>query len=94
MQPAPREVPPISPVQIVLLFGAALLLLSLPAVRQARTRLTLAGAVLVFLVAAGCSNNNNANSSTATPAGQYQVTVTGTSGGVTRSSNVTLTVNQ
>jgi hypothetical protein len=33
------------------------------------------------------------SSTPATPAGQYQVTVTGTSNSVSRSSNVTLTVN-
>jgi uncharacterized protein (TIGR03118 family) len=90
----PRNTTPVSPRTLLLLITALGLLCSVPAARRLRTRYALAGAMFVFAALAGCSNNGASMSTTpATPAGQYQVTVTGTSNSVSRSSNVTLTVN-
>lgn len=90
VNPMPQNFP-LSPRTLLLLSIALALLCMLPAARRMRMKYALAGAVFVFLALAGC--NNNSSSNPATPAGQYQLTVTGTSGGVSRSSNVTLTVN-
>jgi uncharacterized protein (TIGR03118 family) len=88
LQPPPTNGTPRMTIrQIVFLLLALTLLLSLPAVRRLRTRLSLVGAMLIFIALAGCS------SSPSTPTGQYSLTVTGTSGGVSRSTGVTVTVN-
>jgi len=88
--PPSRRIPPVSPRQIVLLFAALLLLFSVPVARRVRTRLSLAGAMVLFIVLAGCSGTPPA---TATPAGPYTFNITASSGGVTHAANVTVTVN-
>jgi uncharacterized protein (TIGR03118 family) len=91
--PGVKFMPPMSGPEIFVLILALAMLGSVPMVRRFRPALTLAGAtMLVIALLAGCGGgNSNAN---ATPAGQYQISVTGTSGGVTHSSIVALTVNQ
>jgi Abnormal spindle-like microcephaly-assoc'd, ASPM-SPD-2-Hydin/Beta-propeller repeat len=84
--PASRNVPPVSPKQLVLLAAALSLLLLLPSTRRFRTRLGLAGAMAVLVIVAGCS------SAPATPKGSYTLTVTGTSGSLSHSATVSLTV--
>ncbi len=88
LQPPPTKgTPRMTMRQIVFLLLALTLLLSLPAARRLRTQLSLAGAMLIFITLAGCSSGMS------TPTGQYSLTVTGTSGGVSRSTGITLTVN-
>jgi hypothetical protein len=85
--PAPTRIPPISTRQIVLMLLALTMLFTVPAVRRRWTKLSLAGAMLVFIVLAGCS------SSPVTPKGAYTVTITGTSSGVTHTASTSVTVN-
>ena len=76
---------------ILMIFG---LLFTLFAARRMRTRLSLGGAMLILAVAVGCGGGySSTTSSTRTPAASYPITVTGTSGGVSRSAVVTVAVN-
>lgn len=87
--PPARRIPPVSPRQVVLLLTALLLLFSVAAARRLRTRLSLLGAMLLFIVLAGCAGTPV----TPTPAGPYSFTITAASGGVNHVVNVTVTVN-
>jgi ABC-type glycerol-3-phosphate transport system substrate-binding protein len=73
--------------QIALAAFGLMLLLTLPVARRFRTRLGLAGAAALLIVAAGCSN------APPTAAGTYPVTITGTSGALSHSITVNVTVN-
>jgi beta-propeller repeat-containing protein len=85
--PMSKRTPPFSTHQVTLVLLAMMLLLSLPVARRFRTRLSLAGAAALLVVIAGCS------SPLPTTLGTYTVTITGTSGGVSHSTTVNLTVN-
>jgi hypothetical protein len=85
--PASVKRPPISLQQIALTAFALMLLFMLPVARRFRTRLGLAGAAALLVVLAGCSNPLQ------TPAGTYPVTITGTSGTVTHTVTVNVTVS-
>jgi hypothetical protein len=77
--PAPdvRRLPPGS-FRILAPVALALMILLLFASEQRlRTRLTMVGALVIFVALAGCNNSNG------TPKGTYTLTVTGTSSGVT-----------
>ncbi|HVB58295.1 MAG TPA: choice-of-anchor D domain-containing protein [Candidatus Acidoferrales bacterium] len=82
----PGQTPPISPLQIVLCLLGVTLLFLFPIARRARTRLGLAGVAVLFVVLAGCANTPP------TSAGQYTVTITGTSGSVSHQTTATVTV--
>jgi hypothetical protein len=47
---------------------------------------------IMFLVLVGCSGGNSAGVPAGTPSGTYQITVTGTSGSITKSINPPLTL--
>jgi len=81
----PTQVPPPSSRQIVLFtMGLALVAMAF-AMRRLRTRLGLAGAMLVVFAVAGCGSGHH------NPV-MANLTLTGTSGGVTHSATVALTV--
>jgi Beta-propeller repeat len=89
LPPESIPVPPVSPRQIVLLLLALALLLMLPTVRRFRTRLSLAGVVLGFVLLAGCSGGP-----AGTPGGTTTLTLTSTSSGVSQPVTVMVTVNR
>jgi Beta-propeller repeat/Cep192 domain 4 len=83
---SPEQTPPVSPRQIMLGLLALMLLLLFCVARRTGTRLGLAGAAVLFVVLAGCANTPP------TPAGQYTVTITGTSGGASHQTTANVTV--
>jgi hypothetical protein len=85
--PSAMKLPPVSREQLSLGILALMLLISLPIVSRARTRLGLAGVAALLIFAAGCSNTPP------TPANTYSVTITGTSGTVSHSITVNVTVS-
>ena len=86
--PESMKVPPTAtPQQLLLVMLAIALLFMIPATRRFRTRLSMAGAMLVFIMVAGCTGNHPKPKTTA-------LTVTPSSGGVTKPAitvNVTVT---
>lgn len=84
--PEPMAAPPATGRRIVLFLLAFFAMMGFFSARRWRTRIGLAGALLVFLVA-GCS------STPGTPKGPFTLTVTGSSGGVTHTVTVTGTVD-
>ena len=84
--PNSLRTPPMSAREVVLLIFALSLVFALPFVRRRGTRLGLAGAMLACVLVAGCSR-------TGTPKGTSTLTITGTSGNLTHSATVTLTVD-
>ena len=86
--PESMKVPPTAtPQQLLLVMLAIALLFMIPATRRFRTRMGMAGAMLVFIMVAGCSGNGPKPKTTT-------LTVTPSSGGVTKPAitvNVTIT---
>ena len=80
-----RTPPPASLRQVLFVTLAIMLLCMIPIVRRNRTRLGLAAAMSVFFIIAGCSGH--------TPTTTTSLTITGTSGGVTKSYTTTITIN-
>jgi len=86
-------------VYVPLIALVAVSLIPLTQVRAGRARLALSlPLAVVFLAlvfqAAGCgSAGGGAGGSSGTPAGAYRITVTGTSGGTTHNTSVTVIVN-
>lgn len=79
--------PPVSMHQVIVLTFALMLLFALPATRRFRTRLGLATAAAFLIVISGCSNP------LPTPAGTYPVVITGSSGGLSHTITVVMTVD-
>ena len=86
--PESMKVPPTAtPQQLLLVMLAIALLFMIPSTRRFRTRVGLAGAMLVFIMVAGCTGNRPKPKTTT-------LTVTPSSGGVTKPAitvNVTIT---
>ncbi len=73
---------------VALLFGVALILFILSCITRPRTQMGLAVAVLILIILAGCSQTNPGGIK-----GTSNITVTATSGSVSHTAKVTLTVN-
>lgn len=87
---ARKELPPAAAISLALLIS--LLFIGRPRISR---KGVLAGAALLFAmaVAAGCGGGSYTPPQNKTPAGQYTLAVTATSGSVTQSMNLSLTVN-
>lgn len=83
---APMQVPPPSSRQIVLAMMGLVMVVTAFAMRRFRRRVGLAGAMLFVFAVAGCGGNGHKSTTT-------NITLTGTSGGVSHSATVALTVN-
>jgi hypothetical protein len=85
--PPPPSVrrPPLSIPQIVPLLVALILVFCLLATRRVRTRLGVVTVILILMLLAGCGPS--------TPKGKYTLTITGTSGTVSKTAQVALTVD-
>ncbi len=81
----PTKVPPPSNRQIVLFATGLTLLAMIFAARRLRTRIGLAGAMLVMFAIAGCGGGGGSSTT--------NITLTGTSGGVSHSATVAVTIN-
>lgn len=83
----PHSIPalPLSMIRLVSLCLAVMLLLCLSFVKEYRTRLGMASAMVLFVVLAGCSHSK-------TPKGTSNLTITATSGSVSHSATIALTV--
>jgi hypothetical protein len=103
---APRTVPPSCPPVNLLRFGVPLLLVLILFALQTRFRIAAARQTLGFACAlvlvsvlsiaaciSGCSGGGGAVHNPSTPKGTATITVTGSSSGVSRTQNLTLTVN-
>lgn len=84
--PASLKTPPISRRQMMLIGFAVLLLFTVPFAQRRRAKLGLVGALVMIVGLAACSGSSG------TPAGAYNLTITGTSNGVTRTAAITLNV--
>ncbi|MGC1254611.1 MAG: hypothetical protein WA867_03590, partial [Candidatus Acidiferrales bacterium] len=85
--PESMKVPPTARQQLLLVMLAIALLFMFPATRRFRTRMGMAGAMLAFIMVAGCTGNRPKPKTTT-------LTVAPSSGGVTKPAitvNVTIT---
>jgi hypothetical protein len=84
--PVKWHVPPVSPWQKLFIGLAILSLLAVPFARQRRQKISLAGALVLMIALTACSG------SAGTPAGTYNLTITGSSGGRTQTATIAFTV--
>ena len=87
VQPEAFRIPPASVRQVVFVMLGFGMLFMIPAARRYRTRLGLAGAMLVFVVVAGCTG-------TPPPPVAGSITVTGSVGTLTRTATVALSIGK
>lgn len=88
LPPPSTPTPPMSIRQIVPLLLALLLLMCLFRTRRLQTRLGMATAIIVLLALAGCSGDNSK-----VKKGTTNLTITASSGGVSKTATVALTIN-
>ena len=79
----------------VVLTGLVLFILLgvLGGLRRMPAKIALGFAVLLLLISAGCNSGNMSGAPAGTPAGNYQITVTGTSGAIRHTTVLNLQVN-
>jgi hypothetical protein len=89
LPPQSIPAPPVSMLRVVSLCLAVMLLLSLSFTREYRVRLGMVAAMFFFVVLAGCGGDSRPK----TPKGTSTLTITATSGSLSHSATVALTVN-
>jgi hypothetical protein len=90
MVPPPSTPTPPMPMRLIIpLLLAVILLFLLPTAQRMRTRLGMVAAMVLFIAMAGCSGGKKPG----TPKGTTNLTITGTSGSLSDSATVALTVN-
>jgi hypothetical protein len=89
--PISRPAPPLNLWRIVPLFLALMLILLLRSTQRFRTRLATVFAIVICVTLAACSGPGGGSKNTAK--GMYPLTVTGTSGALSHTTTVTITVN-
>jgi hypothetical protein len=88
--PISRPAPPLNFLRIVPLFLALILLFLLRSTQRLRTRLATVSAIVICVTLAACSGPSGP---TKTAKGTYPLTVKGTSGALSHTTTVTITVN-
>jgi hypothetical protein len=86
--PISKPAPPLNLLRLVPLFVALMLLFVLWSKRRLSTRLVMASAILICIILTACSSGPKK-----TAMGTYPLTITGTSGALSHSTTVTVTVN-
>jgi Abnormal spindle-like microcephaly-assoc'd, ASPM-SPD-2-Hydin len=89
--PISKPAPPLNFLRIVPLFLALMLIFLLRSTQRLRARLLTVSAIVICVMLAACSGGNNSNNDTVK--GTYPLTVTGTSGALSHTTTVTVTVN-
>lgn len=89
--PISKPAPPLNFLRIVPLFLALMLIFLLRSTQRLRARLLTVSAIVICVTLAACSGGNNSNNDTVK--GTYPLTVTGTSGALSHTTTVTVTVN-
>ena len=89
--PMSKPAPPLNMLRIVPLFFVLMLLFLLRSTQRFRTRLAMVSAIIVCITLAACGGSSAPNNNTAK--GSYPLTITGTSGALTHTATVTVTVN-
>ena len=89
--PISKPAPPLNFLRIVPLFLALMLIFLLRSTQRLRARLLTVSAIVICVMLAACSGGNNSNNDTVK--GTYPLIVTGTSGALSHTTTVTVTVN-
>src|SRR6266403_72175 len=89
--PMSKPAPPLNMLRIVPLFFVLMLLFLLRSTQRFRTRLAMVSVIIVCVTLAACGGSSYTNNNTAK--GSYPLTITGTSGALTHTATVTVTVN-
>jgi hypothetical protein len=89
--PMTKPAPPLNMLRIVPLLFVLMLLFLLRSTQRFRTRLAMVSAIILCVTLAACTGSGGPDNKTAK--GTYPLTITGTSGTLTHTVTVTVTVN-
>jgi hypothetical protein len=89
--PIPKQAPPLNLLRLVPVFVALMLVFLLLSKQRLRIRLAMVSAIVICLTLVACSSGGSSNKNTVK--GTYPLTVAGTSGALSHTTTVTVTVN-